>query len=126
MREILFRAWDKTNNLMLDHKDLWIHIYPQKYISEISSANIPDYHICDIDKLPNENYYDARTDLVIMQFTGLYDINGKEIFEGDIIKKHFEYSEIEIIKDIRFLPTYDLSKSEIIGNIFENPELITN
>lgn len=81
----------------------------------------------------------------IGQFTGLYDKNGKEIYEGDIVK-HFNHNEI--IREIIFMKGsfgywtgkefisyasnyhfewndfYKSEKIEIIGNIYENPELL--
>lgn len=79
------------------------------------------------------------TDNVICQeFTGLKDKNGKEIYEGDIIK--FEYQDEISIRKIVFRDGYfGLYRGEnlrhailepyknmcvIIGNIFENPELL--
>ena len=72
----------------------------------------------------------------LMQFTGLKDKNGKEIYEGDIviIKREYEGVEIvafeHIIKDIRQLPKNffgsTFKESEVIGNIYENPELMKN
>ena len=81
----------------------------------------------------------------LSQFTGLYDKNGKEIFEGDIVK-HFNHNEIirEIIfmkgsfgywageEFISYASNYRFEwensnkseKIEIIGNIYENPELL--
>lgn len=84
-------------------------------------------------------------DLPIMQFTGLIDKNGKEIYEGDIM--YFPENEQNIweMQDIKKpiifergafrVDVYDTfkkvlddetaSEGEIIGNIYENPELLT-
>lgn len=77
------------------------------------------------------------------QFTGLTDKNGKEIFEGDIIKTHNQYGdefidiviwnestlqfEIEETKQTIWseLNLYKYRDCEIIGNIYDNPELLT-
>jgi len=79
----------------------------------------------------------------IMQYTGLQDKNGWEIYEGDIIK-HFDHMSYEandpdgwLISEIRFdhgkmawdafpndpLCDVELDELEVIGNVYENPEL---
>ena len=67
-----------------------------------------------------------------MQYTGLKDKNGREIFEGDAIRVgEIPDKQNIIIEDIRCLD--DISPwvkervwLEVIGNVYENPELIAN
>lgn len=84
-----------------------------------------------------------KRDLELMQFTGLHDKNGKEIYEGDILSisngkavgvVEFQNAQFHLnyIKDefrnwskSKFLDEYSSSHSqEVIGNIYENPELL--
>lgn len=138
-REIKFRAWDGQK--IVDLK-----------------TNVWDFDFEDgIGMLIGDeeaHFYEARKFVdnekpIFMQYTGLKDKNGKEIYEGDIIDIHqtvngesrfiisqgdigtvakysygrdYEYS-IEELLEVN-TPDGDC-ENEIIGNIFENPELIT-
>lgn len=111
MREIKFRAWDKKKKEMIT----------KMYIKRI---NIYEETL--------NNLFEDK-DVVFMQYTGLKDINGKEIYEGDIIKNPHGKSVIEYIYS-SFHPLdesdgynsgYKSEEVEVIGNIYENPELLT-
>jgi uncharacterized phage protein (TIGR01671 family) len=129
-KEIKFRAWDKETGKM--------HYQINKPRTD---ENINDELIIQFDCTG----YSARTKNkyigsdCLMQYTGLKDKNGKEIFEGDVVfsESNQYYKQDEIVwdcydmgwdigkKDSWKLRSPMSSKTEIIGSIYENPELIT-
>jgi len=139
MREIKFRAWDKVNKKM---------IYSETDISYIDSDGIEGAaaKTVFIDIWGNVNIYHHSTGgteeiemlsegSIGMEYLGLEDKNKKEIYEGDIVKidHPFSHRTAYVIHDnesAKFRTnnsTGDLISGEfveIIGNIYENPELI--
>lgn len=92
----------------------------------------------DIEVGKSIGMYEVCTE-TIGQFTGLYDKNGKEIYEGDIIKGFDIIIEVWYSEDtacfmaemkkpqndmVDILGGYDTARMEIIANIYDHPELI--
>lgn len=111
-RIIKFRAWDKEKKKMISYDtDCYC---PCMTLNGVLQS--PDLH-------SNISYK-----YKIMQFTGLSDKNGKEIYEEDILKEvmvgKVEYWRNEFVAVTKMGSTFTPGEDcEIIGNRFENPEL---
>jgi len=135
MREIKFRAWDNENKKWIEDK-FYVDKNGQVYLLE--DACVPG---------DSEHLSDFSVDVELVQFTGLWDKNGKEIFEGDIIRRgiytsldcgcitdaSIEIEQVESLSDFfeckgynegELAHDYGPKYLEVIGNIFENPELL--
>lgn len=126
-REIKFRVWDKPSKKILYPQEVWIRDNGFDSITRKEG-------IC-FSKTNNLNG-------ILMQYTSLKDKNGKEIYEGDIVRWVDKYRmyETEGISEIVWRDTgFDIKDSrmgyegellidwddlEVIGNIYENPELL--
>ena len=130
MNEIKFRAWDDDKNEMIEWEDTFFS---------------------DMSAVTNYSSYWSYIDKHLMQYTGLKDVGGKEIYEYDIVQIH---SDILVVhKGLHSYDTRDLlvggmdrqvygyylespcgswqlniavelDKLKVVGNVYENPELI--
>ena len=117
-REIKFRAWSKKYNKMyfMDKNDF---IFRKRFHGVSFSVQ-------------DDDGFKTIDPLIPMQFTGLKDKNGKEIYEGDIISGGYGGNNVVEYDGAAFSPfaitgselVDDPEKVEVIGNIYENPELL--
>ena len=118
MREIKFRAWDKIN----------------KEIFNVESINFQERKV-----YKDTVSYRKFNDIELMQYTGLKDKNNKEIYDGDILSDGNDEKPYKVIFENGSFRaefegdfeeySFDLINivaqgCEVVGNIYENPELI--
>ncbi|EAC2292120.1 hypothetical protein AR181_16265 [Listeria monocytogenes] len=132
MREIEFRAFVKRKKEMFPVTDLRFNRYEKDAVG-VSGCGDPYCTMCD-------DWYNFD-DVLLMQYTGLKDKNGKKIFEGDIVEidvhDHLDGNVIKgkvIFLEGAWLVTdsgsfaislwSEINEIEVIGNIHENPELL--
>lgn len=133
MREIKFRGWDKKDKIMWEPMTL-------------SDLILGGWEMENADgswSLPHDDYIQFSHDETIwMQYTGLKDAKSVEIYEGDIIKKYEGYRGVVEFYEGEYCVDWTIFKewngvsltalknecgqfpSEVIGNIYENPELL--
>lgn len=141
-----FRVWHKELERLMSVQIMWLDE------GEVSELELND-------SLMNESIPVYRDDVILMQSTGLFDVNGKEIFEGDVLTfldddnnpiyenavvKFGQHTNVDTIFErkpvyigvyvevqkgtatfdvVRMYNDYE-GRLTIIGNIYENPELV--
>ncbi|KAA9306644.1 YopX family protein [Streptococcus anginosus] len=123
-----FRAWDKT------HKKLGM------IDADMQDGLFQSVKIFDED---GDDWQESEN-FILMQSTGLKDKNGKEIFEGDVVvmdgwrrqvvtfgtqEVEEDFGSVRIYRDFNLYlgggyPNAVMSTFEVVGNIYENPELV--
>lgn len=129
MREIKFRLYSTEEEEMFFNENI---------------VNID--LVCNLARIENERFkgffdFSEGEESILMQYTGLKDKNGKEIYEGDIVKTYESNIICEVIfsEGAMFMLRWNDKKwgnneyhhygvgafiLEVIGNIYENPELL--
>lgn len=124
MRAIKFRAWNKK-------KKEWLFDYDKMGAFSLFGECVM---LGEFSSIP----LSRLNDIAIMQFTGLKDRNGNEIYEGDVVASHNGVAEgVVVYQAPKFIIQWPKRKTwhefilspeqnqfeEILGNIYENPEL---
>lgn len=138
MREIKFRAWIPDIKRMREIQSFELH-EPDDVFKRTPLVTVWDHESVRAAKIKGRAATYERSDIILMQYTGLKDKNGKEIYDGDIVKATSTGNQIGIIEmengcwnanyekgtgNIIWPLALRLHLDEVIGNIYENPELL--
>lgn len=129
MREIGYRAWLKEEKR---------YIYPKLILNDFGSVVEVAYNDIDISSDELIEHKLLIEEVVLEQFTGLRDKNGKKIYEGGIVNIQgikyyvdFEYGGFWLNNNKRswkshrpFIHFLEINNVEVIGDIHRNPELL--
>jgi len=127
-RVIKFRAWDNQSKTMFYSSD---------------AKNFDENTGREYFPFVFEIGYKGRRDLELMQFTGLHDRDGKEIYEGDIVTYYNQYADKTYTREARWDDKFacfglfdkgnewcqesdwvKIKNTQVIGNIYENKYLL--
>ncbi|ASD32958.1 hypothetical protein LP41P_05035 [Lactiplantibacillus plantarum] len=128
---IKFRAWNGYRKIMAD------------YVSAIQNGDTQGTpsSVNVIVNRKNETWDIKNDDVELLQFTGLKDVNGQEIYIGDIVKSNYKYAQPKVSQIItedgnsyilgedlatgnEMLVSDHISEIKVIGNVHANPELL--
>lgn len=130
MRAIKFRAWAEDWNT---HKYQMFYDVQCAYDTVSNKGNVMPH-----DQWTNFSELLDEKGTTVMQFTGLLDRNGKEIYEGDILSYEFKNPKANYIQEMEWeeaiteccqssangYVSKNVENARIIGNLYENPELL--
>jgi uncharacterized phage protein (TIGR01671 family) len=123
MREIKFKAWLKDEQKMVNVASIDFRIEEIAYVEQRTIDNI------------QHAWYEYRdfNEIELLEYTGFKDKNGKKIFEGNIVVTPTRKGRVQFIwkgwyfhtTTNSFVELHNVTNIiEIIGNVYENPELL--
>ena len=129
-RKLKFRVWDKKHKCLIS-SDVTGQIGYLNYYIDMGgkiTREILGEDCGSIDRTTTE----SQENYIIQQFTGKIDKNGKEIYEGDILQHYGRNASTQLFtrlvlwdkQSACFINLIEATPIEIIGNIFETPDLV--